>query len=74
MAHMINEDRVQEIKDRLADRYIASELCDILEIPVEDIIEEYWARILTKPLLLEEVGVSLAEDEEIPGEEENDIS
>ncbi len=43
---MVDEDRVQEIKDRLADRYTAAELCELLDVPVEDIIEEYWARIL----------------------------
>ncbi len=37
-----DKDLVREIKLRLADKYTASELCDLLEIPVEDLIETYW--------------------------------
>ncbi len=52
---MIDEAQVQEIKDRLAERYTAAELCDLLDVPVEDIIEEYWVRIvLTSKTLFKE--------------------
>lgn len=64
MTDMIDANRVQEIKDRLADRYTAAELCDLLDVPVEDIVEEYWATILTKPLLLEEVGCNIGDEDE----------
>lgn len=45
---------VQDAKDRLADRYTSSELCELLEVPVEDIIEAYWEMILDKGELFEE--------------------
>ncbi len=41
-----NIDIVLEIKARLADRYTAAELCDLLDIDVEDIIDIYWDKIL----------------------------
>lgn len=44
----------QAAKDRLADRYTASELCELLEVPVEDIIETYWECLLDKAALFEE--------------------
>jgi len=46
---------LQDIKDRFADRYTASELCELLEVPVEDIIEEYWEIILEKAELFEDL-------------------
>jgi hypothetical protein len=63
MAAMLDEDRVQEIKDRLADRYTAAELCDLLDVPVEDIIEEYWRKILSRADVLSEVGAAEEEEE-----------
>lgn len=54
---MVDAKLTQEFKDRLADRYTASELVDLLGVPVEDIINEYWDRILESRLLLEEVGL-----------------
>ena len=51
---MIDDRLVQEFKDRLADRYTASEIAELLDIPVEDLIETYWDKF---PLwILEEVG------------------
>lgn len=47
---------VQAAKDRLADRYTSAELCDFLEVPVEDIIEEYWNQIIEKAELFEELS------------------
>ena len=47
---------VQEAKDRLADRYTSSELCELLEVPVEDIIETYWEQLLDKAELFEELN------------------
>lgn len=56
MAFMIDEDRVQEIKDRLADRYTAAEIADLLDLPVEDLIETFWEQIIKSAVLMEEVG------------------
>ena len=54
----LDYDQVEEIKQRLADRYTAAELVDLLDLPVEDIIEAYFDFILQfHPGLLEEVGV-----------------
>jgi len=62
MNDMVDTERVQEAKDRLADRYTSAELCELLEVPVEDIIEEYWDTILEKgELFKQELGV---EDDE----------
>lgn len=44
---------IQEIKDRLADKFTAAELADLLDIPVEDIIAEYWDKIIDHPELAE---------------------
>lgn len=41
----------QEAKARVADHYTAAELADILDIPVEDIVEEYWERILENEVI-----------------------
>lgn len=41
----------EEAKQQIADRYTAYELVELLEIPVEDIIEEYWHLILDKGLV-----------------------
>lgn len=57
-------EREQEIKDRLADRFTTTELCDILEIPVEEFIEIFWEFVLSKPLLLEEVGLLVEDSKE----------
>lgn len=61
---MEDMDRIQEIKDRLADKFTASELCDLLDIPVEDLIEEYWDRILSRPSVLQEVECNILEEDE----------
>lgn len=59
MNDMRDPELAQSIKDRLADRYTASELCELLEVPVEDIIEEYWGVLLDKAELFpEELGVT----------------
>lgn len=64
---MIDSDLIQELKDRLADKYTAAELCDLLNVPVEDIIEEYFHLILkNKHDLFEEEfkGMVIDEDED----------
>ena len=61
---MVDEGRVQEIKDRLADRYTAAELCDLLDIPVEDIVEEYWAKIMLNAKELFEQEFELEDDDD----------
>ena len=58
---MQNDEYIQEIKDRLAERYTAAEIADALEILVEDLIEEYFYRI--PKWMLEEVGVAVLEEE-----------
>lgn len=51
---MVDLDRVQTAKDRLCDKYTSAELCELLEVPVEDIVEDYWELILEKGELFEE--------------------
>ena len=53
MGNVHDPELVQEAKDRLADRYTSAELCELLEVPVEDIIETYWEMILDKGELFE---------------------
>lgn len=60
---MVDEDRVQEIKDRLADRYTAAEIADLLDLPVEELIEAFWERIVGSATLMEEVGAVKEEDD-----------
>lgn len=67
--NMLDTERVQEIKDRLADRYTASELAELLDIPVEEIIEEFWSRVLSRPEILEEVGATVIDEDKIEEEE-----
>jgi hypothetical protein len=55
---MVDPRLVQEIKDRLADRFTAAELVDLLNIAVEDIIEENWEKILDTPSILKDVGAT----------------
>jgi hypothetical protein len=43
---MIDEDIFQEFKLRLADRYTAEELCELLNLDVWDIIEAFSEKIL----------------------------
>lgn len=57
MTTMIDTELVQEFKDRIAERYTAAELVDLLDVPVEDIIEEYWSKIFNSGIL-EEVGAN----------------
>ena len=59
---MRDHDLEQEVKDRLAARYTAAELADLLDISVEDFIETYWEYILEHGRDgLEEVG-ALSDD------------
>lgn len=45
----------RDIKLRLADKYTAMELVEALDVPVEDIIEEYYH--LVPDWMLREIGV-----------------
>ena len=54
---MIDIDLIQEYKMRLADRYTSAELAELLDVPVQDIIEEYWWKIARNPWILEEIGI-----------------
>lgn len=60
---MLNRQDLDELKARLADRFTAAELVDLLDVSVEDIIEEYISRILRYSELLEEVGYEAQEEE-----------
>ena len=53
---MIDQELLEEAKMRLADRYTAAELADLLDVPVHDIIEEYWWKVLRNTWILEEIG------------------
>ena len=61
---MDNQALITELKARLADRYTAAELVELLDCAVEDIIEIYEERILRSHMLLEEVGYILDDDDE----------
>lgn len=51
-------DQIEEIKARLADRFTAAELVELLGIPVEDVIEEWWEYLLHEQgWILEEIGI-----------------
>ena len=54
---MIDIDLIQEYKMRLADRYTSAELAELLDVPVQDVIEEYWWKIARNPWILEEIGI-----------------
>lgn len=54
----------QEAKVRVSDRYTAAELCELLNISVEDIIAEYWDRILDNPEVMKNVGYEGEETDE----------
>lgn len=59
MDNMLDEELVNEYKARLADRYTAAELCELLDLDVNDIIETYWDYLLMfHPYILEEVGLN----------------
>lgn len=58
-----DKEQIQNMKDRIADRYTASELCDLIDIPIQDLIEEYWDLIVRNAELFE--GVFGIQDEEI---------
>ena len=65
---MIDDDLLQEAKDRLCDRYTADELVELLDISAEEIIDTfinkifYWTRV--SPELEELFGSFLEEDED----------
>lgn len=61
---MLNRQALDELKARLADRFTAAELADLLDISVEDLIEEYIDRILRSPEVLEVVGYEQEETED----------
>ena len=61
---MLDREMIEELMARLADRYTASELVDLLDISVEDIIEEYIHLILKRPELIDEAGFQHEEETE----------
>lgn len=38
----VDTELINEIKKRLADRFTAMELVELMDLPVETIIEEFW--------------------------------
>lgn len=56
---MRDADIEQETKDRLADKYTAAELVDLLDIPVQDIIEEYWEKILENEWIIGQLSLGI---------------
>lgn len=55
---MVDHRLIEEVKARLAERYTAAELVDLLGLKTEDIIEEWWEYLLEyQPWILEEVGI-----------------
>lgn len=61
---MLDRRALDELKARIADRYTAAELVDLLDVSVENIIEEYINRILASELLMEEVGYTTEDIDE----------
>jgi len=46
----------REAKKRLAERYTAPELADLLDVNIEYLIDEFWDAILERPDILAEIG------------------
>lgn len=60
---MIDENRIEEYKARLCDRYTAPELVDLLDLPTIEIVEMFLDRIINDAYLIEEVGFATEEME-----------
>ena len=43
-----------EIKERIADKYTAAELCEVLEVPVEVVLDSLYDYVIDN---IEELGV-----------------
>jgi len=54
----------QILKDRMADRYTSAELCELLNIPVEDILNEFWEIVVQKAELFEEIFDGFEDDDD----------
>lgn len=52
----LNKDFVREVMARCSDRYTSSELVDLLDIPVEELVDLFVDRILESTVILEELG------------------
>lgn len=73
MIMSLDTELIEEFKNRLADRYTAVELVELMEISVEDIIEKYIEYILQfHQELVEEVGMVVADNELEEEQEELD--
>lgn len=51
-----NKEFISEVMARAADRYTSAELVDLLDIPVDELIDIYVDRILESAVILEELG------------------
>jgi hypothetical protein len=48
----------REAKARVADHYTAAELMELLDIPVEDLVEEYWEKILENEVICGQLSLT----------------
>ncbi len=62
---MLDDDILQEAKDRLCDRYTAAELVELLDLSTETFLDSFWDLLLQScPEVLEEVGLVISEEED----------
>ena len=62
---MLDDDILQEAKDRLCDRYTAAELAELLDLSAETFLDSFWDLLLQSyPEVLEEVGLVVSEEED----------
>ena len=62
---MLDDDILQEAKDRLCDRYTAAELVELLDLSTETFLDSFWDLLLQScPEVLEEVGLVVSEEED----------
>lgn len=55
---------IEQFRLRLVDRYTATELVDLLDITIEEILEAFEEKWQENAFLQEEVGINLNEDDD----------
>lgn len=55
---------IEQFRLRLVDRYTATELVDLLDITIEEILEAFEEKWRENAFLQEEVGINLEEDDD----------
>jgi outer membrane phospholipase A len=53
---------IEELQNRLAERYTSSELVEILDITEWEIILEFWERVFDNPDVLKYLGYTIEDD------------